>query len=376
MDAAWGRWVRPWALAAWSFLTLGIALGSWWAYYELGWGGYWFWDPVENASLHALAGRLALLHSAIVVEKREALKTWTVFLACSPFGMSLLGTFLVRSGVLNSVHAFANDPERGVFILACWHLHRRRLPAVRLAGPGVAADRRLRAGVARGRAGAEQPAALLDRRGGAGRHAVSDVRRPDARGRRSRSGRPSSTPPPAAGGAADRRHGLRADAALETRAAVPGAAAAVVGGAGRARRAGAGLALEGTRIGPALGFARGALDHRGRSPISPTASRCSAGRRRPGPCPRPAARRLGGAIAHGGMGVMILGLAGMGLATDTLALLKPGEATTLAGLEYRLVGVARAGPNYPRPPRDRRGAGRSRLVTRGAGEPAASRSPA
>ena len=117
VDAAWGRWVRPWALAAWSFLTLGIALGSWWAYYELGWGGYWFWDPVENASLLPWLAGCALLHSAVVVEKREALKTWTVFLALLAFGLSLLGTFLVRSGVLTSVHAFANDPARGVFIL-------------------------------------------------------------------------------------------------------------------------------------------------------------------------------------------------------------------------------------------------------------------
>ena len=117
VDAAWGRWVRPWSLAAWSFLTLGIALGSWWAYYELGWGGYWFWDPVENASLLPWLIGTALLHSAIVVEKREALKTWTILLAIVAFGMSLLGTFLVRSGVLNSVHSFANDPERGLFIL-------------------------------------------------------------------------------------------------------------------------------------------------------------------------------------------------------------------------------------------------------------------
>ena len=117
VDAAWGRWVRPWSLAAWAFLTLGIALGSWWAYYELGWGGYWFWDPVENASLLPWLIGTALLHSAIVVEKRDALKTWTVLLAIIAFGMSLLGTFLVRSGVLNSVHSFANDPERGMFIL-------------------------------------------------------------------------------------------------------------------------------------------------------------------------------------------------------------------------------------------------------------------
>ena len=117
VDAAWARWVRPWTLAAWAFLTVGIALGSWWAYYELGWGGWWFWDPVENASFMPWLAGTALLHSAIVVEKRDTMKTWTIFLAILAFSMSLLGTFLVRSGVLTSVHAFATDPERGVFIL-------------------------------------------------------------------------------------------------------------------------------------------------------------------------------------------------------------------------------------------------------------------
>ncbi|WP_284162932.1 heme lyase CcmF/NrfE family subunit [Frigidibacter sp. SD6-1] len=117
VDAAWARWVRPWTLAAWIFLTIGIALGSWWAYYELGWGGFWFWDPVENASLMPWLFAGALLHSAIVVEKREVLKAWTILLAILAFGFSLIGTFLVRSGVITSVHAFANDPERGVFIL-------------------------------------------------------------------------------------------------------------------------------------------------------------------------------------------------------------------------------------------------------------------
>ncbi|WP_116598575.1 heme lyase CcmF/NrfE family subunit [Primorskyibacter marinus] len=117
VDAAWGRWVRPWTLAAWIFLTIGIALGSWWAYYELGWGGFWFWDPVENASFMPWLFAAALLHSAIVVEKREALKSWTILLAIMAFGFSMIGTFIVRSGVLTSVHAFANDPERGVFIL-------------------------------------------------------------------------------------------------------------------------------------------------------------------------------------------------------------------------------------------------------------------
>jgi cytochrome c-type biogenesis protein CcmF len=117
LDAAWARWVRPWTLMAWVFLTLGIAMGSYWAYYELGWGGWWFWDPVENASLMPWLSGTALLHSAVVMERRDALKVWTVLLAILTFSLSLLGTFLVRSGVLTSVHAFATDPSRGVFIL-------------------------------------------------------------------------------------------------------------------------------------------------------------------------------------------------------------------------------------------------------------------
>ena len=117
VDAAWARWVRPWTLAAWMFLTIGIALGSWWAYYELGWGGFWFWDPVENASFMPWLLAAALLHSAIVVEKREALKSWTILLAIMAFGFSMIGTFIVRSGVITSVHSFASDPARGVFIL-------------------------------------------------------------------------------------------------------------------------------------------------------------------------------------------------------------------------------------------------------------------
>jgi len=117
VDPAWARWVRPWTLAAWAMLTGGIALGSWWAYYELGWGGWWFWDPVENASLMPWLSGTALLHSAIVVEKRDALKRWTILLAVVTFAFSLMGTFLVRSGVITSVHAFAVDPERGTYIL-------------------------------------------------------------------------------------------------------------------------------------------------------------------------------------------------------------------------------------------------------------------
>ncbi|MFZ9556747.1 MAG: heme lyase CcmF/NrfE family subunit [Limnohabitans sp.] len=117
LDAAWARWSRPWTVIAWTFLTFGIGLGSWWAYYELGWGGWWFWDPVENASLMPWLVATALIHSLMVTEKRGSFKAWTVLLAIGAFSLSLLGTFLVRSGVLTSVHAFASDPSRGVFIL-------------------------------------------------------------------------------------------------------------------------------------------------------------------------------------------------------------------------------------------------------------------
>ena len=117
LDMAWAKWMRPWTNIAWVFLTIGIALGSWWAYYELGWGGWWFWDPVENASFMPWLVGTALIHTLAATEKRGAFKAWTVLLAVCAFSLSLLGTFLVRSGVLTSVHAFANDPERGKFIL-------------------------------------------------------------------------------------------------------------------------------------------------------------------------------------------------------------------------------------------------------------------
>ncbi len=117
LDTVWARWARPWTTIAWAFLTVGIALGSWWAYYELGWGGWWFWDPVENASFMPWLAGTALLHSLAVTEKRDVFKIWTAFLAITTFSLSLIGTFLVRSGVLTSVHAFASDPTRGVFIL-------------------------------------------------------------------------------------------------------------------------------------------------------------------------------------------------------------------------------------------------------------------
>ena len=118
LDSAWARWSRPWTMAAWVFLTLGIVLGSWWAYYELGWGGWWFWDPVENSSLMPWLAGTALIHSLSVTEKRGSFKAWTVLLAILAFSLCLLGTFLVRSGILVSVHAFASDPTRGLYILA------------------------------------------------------------------------------------------------------------------------------------------------------------------------------------------------------------------------------------------------------------------
>ena len=174
IDAAWARWVRPWTLAAWMCLTLGIAMGSWWAYYELGWGGWWFWDPVENASFMPWLAGTALLHSALVMEKRDALKVWTVLLAILTFSLSLMGTFLVRSGVLTSVHAFAVDPQRGVFILAIMTLFTGGgAGAVRLARARPAPGRHLRADQPRGRARAQQRPADDGLRHGVRRHALS-----------------------------------------------------------------------------------------------------------------------------------------------------------------------------------------------------------
>ena len=349
MDAAWGRWVRPWALAAWSFLTLGIALGSWWAYYELGWGGYWFWDPVENASLLPWLAGCALLHSAVVVEKREALKTWTVFLALLAFGLSLLGTFLVRSGVLNSVHAFASDPTRGVFILALLMLY---------VGGGFA--------LFAWRAAAMTPTGVfapLSREGalvlnnlllcsiaavvlaGTLWPMFADLLL----------GQKISVGPPffntailplvvplvgamAVGPVLPWKR-ARLFPALQRLwwAALGGFAALLLC-----------LALAGARIGPALGFAAGAWLLLGA--LADIADRLALFSR-----PRAAMARAlalprsawGGAVAHAGVGVLILGLAGMGLATDRLALLKPGESAELAGYTWRLDGLESAqGPNF------------------------------
>ena len=174
IDAAWARWVRPWTLAAWMCLTLGIAMGSYWAYYTLGWGGFWFWDPVENASLMPWLAGTALLHSAVVMEKRNALKVWTILLAILTFSLSLIGTFLVRSGVLTSVHTFRQRPApRRVHPGHSGAVHRRRLDAVCLARAGAQAGRAVCADLARRRAGIQQSVPdhrLPDR---ARRHALS-----------------------------------------------------------------------------------------------------------------------------------------------------------------------------------------------------------
>ncbi len=349
VDAAWGRWVRPWALAAWSFLTLGIALGSWWAYYELGWGGYWFWDPVENASLLPWLAGCALLHSAIVVEKRDALKTWTVFLALLAFALSLLGTFLVRSGVLNSVHAFANDPARGVFILGLLMFY---------VGGGFA--------LFAWRAQAMQPTGVFQPVSREGGLILNNLLLCSI----------------AAVVLVGTLYPMFADLVLGEKIsvgapffntatlplAVPLIGAMSVGPVLAWKRArlwpalqklwwaallallallGA-LALGGARIGPALGFAAAFWLIAGAK--AEFLARIGFFQR-----PRAAWGRAmglpraawGGALAHAGLGVTILGLSGMGLATDKLALLHPGESATLAGYEYRLDGVGSGeGPNY------------------------------
>ena len=191
VDAAWARWVRPWTLLAWVFLTIGIAMGSIWAYYELGWGGWWFWDPVENVSFMPWLIAGALLHSAIVVEKRDTLKSWTILLAILAFSFSLVGAFIVRSGIITSVHAFANDPERGVYLLwilgafigGSLMLYAWRAPVLRSDAVFATGQPRERAGRQQPPAGGRDPRGLL-------RHHVA------ARSPRCSTGRKVSVGPP------------------------------------------------------------------------------------------------------------------------------------------------------------------------------------
>ena len=353
IDAAWARWVRPWTLAAWMFLTVGIAMGSYWAYYELGWGGFWFWDPVENASFMPWLAGTALLHSAVVMEKRDALKVWTVLLAILTFSLSLLGTFLVRSGVLTSVHAFASDPTRGVFILAiltffiggALALFAWRAPEMKQGGLFAPISREgalvfnnlflvaacatvlRRHALSAGARGA-------DGRKNFGRRAVlpSDLRAADD---------------PAAAGAA-----VRADARLEARrpsgriATARGRDGRGAGGGGRhlCRHGRKGCPL--APLGLALGvwIVAGSLVDLAerlvlfRVPLATSLSRLRG-------LPRSA---LGTVVAHCGMGLCVIGLvSASAYSTETIGAVKPGE--TLKAGDYTLAfdGIAPAtGPNY------------------------------
>ena len=350
VDAAWGRWVRPWSLAAWCFLTLGIGVGSWWAYYELGWGGYWFWDPVENASLLPWLAGAALLHSAVVVEKREALKVWTVLLALLAFALSLLGTFLVRSGVLNSVHAFASDPARGVFILGLLAvfiagslaLFAWRAPS--LAPAGVFAPLSREGGIVLNNlllcslcavvlVGTLYPL-FLDLLGGG----MISVGAPFF----NLATLPLALPLLLAMAAGPLLSWKRASL-WPVLQRLWAAALAALGAFLLA------LLLGGWQVMPALGFALAAwtllgaatdiLDRAGwrRAPFRVVLHRARH-------LPRAA---WGAAVAHAGVGVLLLGIAGMGLATEKLVSLAPGQATDFAGYSWRLEGVRdAAGPNW------------------------------
>ncbi|WP_424810762.1 heme lyase CcmF/NrfE family subunit [Roseococcus sp. YIM B11640] len=350
VDAAWGRWVRPWSLAAWSFLTLGIAIGSWWAYYELGWGGYWFWDPVENASLLPWLAGTALLHSAIVVEKREALKIWTVLLALLAFALSLMGTFLVRSGILNSVHSFASDPARGVFILV-------------LLGIYIAGSLALFAWRAPGLA----PAGIFAPMSREGSLVLNNLLLCSIcavvlvgtlyplfldllTGQMISVGPPffntaiaPLTLPLILGMAIGPLMPWKRAALWPVLQRLWWVACLSLGAFILA------LAVAGWRVLPALGFAcamwliaGAAADIADRAGLGRASFRNVLNRARH--LPRSA---WGAAIAHAGMGVTLLGVAGMGLASEHLAALRPGASTQFAGYEWRLDGVRDVtGPNF------------------------------
>ncbi len=350
VDAAWGRWVRPWSLAAWAFLTCGIALGSWWAYYELGWGGYWFWDPVENASLLPWLIGTALLHSAIVVEKREALKTWTVLLAIIAFGMSLLGTFLVRSGVLNSVHSFASDPERGMFILG--------LLVFYVGGAFLLFAWRAQAMIPTGVFApvSREGAIVLNNLLVCSITAVVFVGTLWPMFADALFGAKVSVGPPffnlatfplvvplllamAAGPLMPwKRASLWPVVQRLWWAAVIAFAAFFVA-----------LLLTGQRVLPAIGFAFAAwvigaavADIADRTALFRTDLANAMARARG--LPRAA---WGAAIAHAGIGVVAAGIAGMGLAQERLVAMAPGDVTSMAGYEWRLDGVRDVtGPNF------------------------------
>ncbi|MBY0338224.1 MAG: heme lyase CcmF/NrfE family subunit [Acetobacteraceae bacterium] len=350
VDAAWGRWVRPWSLAAWSFLTMGISIGSWWAYYELGWGGYWFWDPVENASLLPWLAGAALLHSAIVVEKREALKIWTVLLALLAFALSLLGTFLVRSGVLNSVHAFASDPARGVFILALLGIYvAGSLALFAWRAPAMAPQGHF-APISR------EGALVLNNLLLCSICAVVLVGTLYPLFLDLLTGQMISVGPPFFNSATFPL-AIPLIIAMAAGPLMPWKRAQLFPVLQRLWWAMAitlavfllALFLSGWAVLPALGFAAGiwliagaAADIGDRVGVGRT--RLANAWNRAKGLPRAA---WGAAIAHAGMGITILGVAGMGLATEKLVALPPGGSTQFAGYEWRLDGVRDfMGPNY------------------------------
>ncbi len=350
---AWARWVRPWTLVAWIFLTLGIAMGSYWAYYELGWGGWWFWDPVENASLMPWLAGTALLHSAVVMEKRNALKVWTILLSILTFSLSLLGTFLVRSGVLTSVHAFATDPARGVFILlilclfigGSLSLYAWRASALKQGGLFAPISREgalvlnnlfLTTACATGvhRNAVSAGAGGSDRGQDFGRRAVlqPDLRTPV------RAVAACDAVRPAAGMEARRsaRRGAAADGGRHRGAGRDcGAVCVDPGRQPRWRRSRSGLRYSSSAA---------------RSAISPSAWRCSA-------FPlRPAIRRgrglpratWGTAFAHAGVGIALIGIVcETTWNSEYIGSMKPNDVATVAGYQLKLDDITqRQGPNF------------------------------
>ncbi len=348
IDAAWGRWVRPWALVSWCLLTCGIALGSWWAYYELGWGGYWFWDPVENASLMPWLTGTALVHSAVVVEKREALKIWTVLLAIGTFSLSLSGTFLVRSGILNSVHAFANDPARGVFILALLGLviggslllFAIRAPALS-AGGLFAPVSREGALVLNNILLCSICAVVIT---GTMYPPFADL----LLGQKISVGAPffNATVLPLA---IPTFFAMAVGPMLPWKRAVLGPTLIRVWWAALIAAVTVGLCVTRMRLLPALAFGASAWLILGS--FSEMVERVRLGR-----LPLAASFRrarglslgvYGAAVAHAGMGVTIAGIAGMSLATERIVLVAPGEAIHAAGYEWTLASLSNeAGPNF------------------------------
>ena len=349
VDAAWGRWVRPWALAAWALLTTGIALGSWWSYYILGWGGFWFWDPVENASLLPWLTGTALVHSAIVVEKREALKTWTVLLAISTFSLSLSGTFLVRSGILNSVHSFANDPARGVFILGLLGLVIGGSLLLFAFRAPVLAPSGLFAPVSREGALVLNNILLCSIAAVVLTGTMYPLFADLLFGTKISVGPPffNATVLPLA---APVFAAMALAPVLAWKRAALGPAllklwwaALIAAGVGVTAAIGIGAGLA------ALAFAASAWIIFGsfaeiverirlfRIPLRASLSRL-------------AAQRLsvwGGAVAHAGMGVTIAGIAGMSLAQSTIVAVRPGDTVSLAGYEWTLLGLHdEPGPNF------------------------------